>query len=220
MPTWKQYKHHHNNNNNTIVNKRNAPRNRIESNRTVALCSISRTSHKVSQAWIRIELNLFCSFQMKEREKNAAVGEGERRGDTIHSACARTITRCDCHLDRWRQFSHLASLVFRILETAAWATCVSPIICFCTFLQLLMSFKGGDTVECACVPSDSPSIHPSIDRSHWSLDPKLLVSSTSFCRSTESFKGINNDTSSPSKCLLLSYAITTTTTTSTTELLL
>lgn len=220
MPTWKQYKHHHNNNNNTIVNKRNAPRNRIESNRTVALCSISRTSHKVSQAWIRIELNLFCSFQMKEREERGSRrGREERRHDPLRLRPHNSTL--------WLPPGQVAailalgfSLVFRILETAAWATCVSPIICFCTFLQLLMSFKGGDTVECACVPSDSPSIHPSIDRSHWSLDPKLLVSSTSFCRSTESFKGINNDTSSPSKCLLLSYAITTTTTTSTTELLL
>lgn len=188
------------NNNNT-----NRKQTKCSTNISNRICSDKSHLYKVSQAWIRIELNLFYSFQMKETEEEA---EREReRSHTIHSAFARTrsITRCDLRT-RLPPSGFIHSKLQREPHELA------PIICFCTFLQL-----SGSRYSWMCLcPSviqrensllqASISIHASF---HWlildnwmcllvmCLQLKLLSLHTA----NESFKGINNDTSSPSKCV-------------------
>lgn len=154
MPTWKQYKHHHNKN--TIVNKRNAPRNRIVSNRRTLLdkSHFAQGQPGMNSHWIKPVLQL-------SNEREEAVRLGERRHDPLRLRPHNNTLWLPP--GQVAAFLALGSLLPDSRNCSVSHMCVRPIICFCTFLQLLMSFKGGRRSWMCLCPPQTPK-HPSI---HW-----------------------------------------------------
>lgn len=149
------------NNNNT-----NRKQTKCSTNISNRICSDKSHFYKVSQAWIRIELNLFYSFQMKETEE-----EAEREREEPHNPL-----RFRPHSINHPLWSPHSAPSFRIhsLETAAWATWVSAhnllLHLFAVFgveIQLNVPVSLSNPNErIPCSKHPSPSMHPSIDR-YW-----------------------------------------------------